>query len=232
VRRILEELRHRAAAGVTWFTLVAGAVAGAAIASSPAVAASLSVQVEEAGGRPVPGTVVMLYGAVRPAPPSSSPAVMDQVDLAFVPDVLVVPVGTPVTFPNSDRVSHQVYSFSDAKTFQLPLYRGRPYPPVVFDRPGLVTLGCNIHDQMLGYVLVTDAPRFGRTGADGTFGDANLPPGDYRIVVWHPRLRAGAEPVEKRVSLAPEASEQVRVTVELDLRPAARPKVARGWQEY
>ena len=92
---------------------------------------------------------------------------MDQVNLAFAPDVLVIPVHSTVQFPNSDAISHQVYSFSSARHFQLPLYRGKPYPPVQFDQPGVVTLGCNIHDNMIAYMLVTDAPFFGRTDALG-----------------------------------------------------------------
>ena len=101
--------------------------------------------------------------ALPPAPPVH--AIMDQVNLAFVPDVLVIPVHSTVQFPNSDAVSHQVYSFSSARQFQLPLYRGKPYPPVTFDQPGIVTLGCNIHDNMLAYIVVTAAPFFGRTDA-------------------------------------------------------------------
>ena len=81
--------------------------------------------------------------------------------------MLVIPVHSTVQFPNSDAISHQVYSFSSARQFQLPLYRGKPYPPVQFDQPGVVTLGCNIHDNMLAYIVVTAAPFFGRTDADG-----------------------------------------------------------------
>jgi hypothetical protein len=115
------------------------------------------------------------------------------VDLAFVPDVLVIPVHSTVQFPNSDAVSHQVYSFSGAKSFQLPLYRGKPYPPVVFDSAGVVTLGCNIHDHMVAYIVVTRAARFGRTGADGRWTANDLPPGRYHVRVWHPLLNEGRE---------------------------------------
>ncbi len=94
---------------------------------------------------------------------------VDQVDRAFAPDLLVIPLGSTVEFPNSDSVSHQIYSFSPAKRFQLPLYRGKPYPPVHFDQAGVVTLGCNIHDDMLAYLVVTDAPWFGRTDAAGAW---------------------------------------------------------------
>jgi hypothetical protein len=113
---------------------------------------------------------------------------MDQVNRVFVPDVLVIPVGSTVAFPNSDSVSHQIYSFSAAHRFQLPLYRGKPYPPVNFDRAGMVTLGCNIHDSMLAYVLVTDAPYFGRTDANGSWS-IELPRGTYRISIWQPRMQ-------------------------------------------
>jgi hypothetical protein len=113
---------------------------------------------------------------------------MDQINRTFVPDVLVVPVGSTVAFPNSDSVSHQIYSFSPAHRFQLPLYRGKPYPPVNFDEPGVVTLGCNIHDSMLAYVLVTDAPYFGRTDAAGSWS-LELPHGTYQVTLWHPRMQ-------------------------------------------
>ena len=113
---------------------------------------------------------------------SSTPvnAVMDQINRTFVPDLLVIPVGSTVAFPNSDSVSHQIYSFSPAHKFQLPLYRGKPYPPVIFDQAGIVTLGCNIHDSMLAYVLVTDAPYFGRADATGSWS-VDLPRGTYRV---------------------------------------------------
>ncbi len=64
-------------------------------------------------------------------------------------------------------MSHHVYSFSEAKTFELALYKGNAHPPLVFDRPGVVVLGCNIHDSMLGYILVVDTPHFASTDAAG-----------------------------------------------------------------
>lgn len=109
-----------------------------------------------------------------------------QVDRAFVPTVSVVQTGTAVAFPNRDKVRHHVYSFSPAKTFELKLYNGTPAEPVVFDKPGVVTLGCNIHDEMLAYVAVVDTPHFGKTGADGS-GTLDLPSGDWVVHAWHPR---------------------------------------------
>src|SRR5690242_5635963 len=132
--------------------------------------ATLLIHVATADGHALPGAIVTarpLEGAARKAAPIN--AVMDQVNRAFAPDLLVVPVGSTVEFPNSDSVSHQIYSFSPAKRFQLPLYHGKPYPPTHFDQPGVVTLGCNIHDEMLAYLLVTDAPWYGRTNEAGSW---------------------------------------------------------------
>jgi hypothetical protein len=113
---------------------------------------------------------------------------MDQHDLQFVPSILPVHTGTPVVFPNSDPVAHQVYSFSPAKRFALGLYRGQQHAPIVFDRPGVVVLGCNIHDNMVGYIYVTDAPFFGMTDDKGAWGVAAAPAGEYRLQIWTPRL--------------------------------------------
>jgi len=148
----------RRAAGALVLLLAALGRAG------PVLAATLVIHVQTPDGHALSGAVVTvrpLEGqGKRPAPVH---AVMDQVNRAFAPDLLVVPVGSTVAFPNSDSVSHQIYSFSAAKRFQLPLYHGKPYPPVQFDQTGVITLGCNIHDEMLAYLLVTDAPYFGRT---------------------------------------------------------------------
>lgn len=159
-----------------------------------------------------------LAGQLSPATPIDTR--MDQLDLAFAPTVLVVPVGSHIAFPNSDVVSHQVYSFSPAKKFQLPLYRGKPYPPLTFDLPGIVTVGCNIHDNMLGYVFVTDAPYYGRTTAAGTWFIAALPPGSYAVSVWHPRLRNLARPLTHNVSVSPaDAHSEFLFQIREPLRP-------------
>jgi hypothetical protein len=98
-----------------------------------------------------------------------------------------------VTFPNRDGIAHHVYSFSRAKTFEIPLYRGVTPEPVVFDNPGVVPLGCNIHDWMLGYVVVVEAPRFAQlTAGDVRFED--VPPGTYQVSFWHPALGNGPWP--------------------------------------
>ena len=163
-------------------------------------ASALSVTVLGADGKPVEGAVVIaepVNGTAHPA--VNARTVMDQRNLMFVPDVLVVQTGTAVDFPNSDQVRHQVYSFSSAKPFQLALYAGRAHAPVVFDHAGLVTLGCNIHDSMVGYIWVTDSPWFGRTGANGTLQLRELAPGDYTVRIWHSRLAEAGPQLQARV---------------------------------
>ena len=143
----------------------------------------------DAQGKPVADAVVVAVpvdGSMRlPTKPHDN--VVDQVDKQFSPKVQAVLVGTPVTFPNNDNVRHQVYSFSPAKRFELPLYAGVPAQPVVFDKPGVVVLGCNIHDWMVGYVYVSESPYFAKTGNDGKALLADLPPRAYVVRVWHPQ---------------------------------------------
>ena len=92
-------------------------------------------------------------------PTAASPReVVDQIDKEFVPYVKPVRTGSFVQFPNKDHIRHHVYSFSAPSKFELPLYMGTPAQPVLFDKPGVVKLGCNIHDWMIGYVYVTDSP--------------------------------------------------------------------------
>ena len=141
-------------------------------------------------------------GAPGPsAPATSRTAVMDQSHNAFVPHILVVQTGTLVDFPNNDTVSHHVYSFSDPKTFELALYKGNAHPPLVFDKPGLVVLGCNIHDEMLGYIFVVDTPYFALTDNAGKARLAALPGGNYSVHVWTPRARPADLPTAAPVAI-------------------------------
>jgi plastocyanin len=151
-------------------------------------AAPVSVQVLDRNGRPVSGLVVTLQAPNTDRSASTPEPIMDQVDQRFVPFVLPVRSGTAVKFPNSDSVAHQVYSFSAPKRFELGLYRGRPHAPVTFDKPGIVVLGCNIHDKMIGYVYVTDAAHFGKTDAQGIWRAESVPPAQYQLDVWSPLL--------------------------------------------
>jgi plastocyanin len=193
---------------------------GALAAGGAARAATLVITVHSADGRALPGVVVTARALDTPArKPQPIKAVMDQVNRAFEPDLLVIPVGSTVTFPNSDAVSHQIYSFSPAKRFQLPLYRGTPYPPVHFDQAGVVTLGCNIHDEMVGFLLVTDAPYYGRTDAKGTWS-TDVARGRYRIAIWHPRMRDEPADLERELTVGEADHAELTLRLVKSLTPA------------
>jgi plastocyanin len=168
-------------------------------------------------GKPVEDAVVSLTStsapASAPAPPS---ALMDQVDKEFVPYVLPVYVGASVSFPNRDNIRHHVYSFSSAKKFELPLYIGTPAAPVVFPKPGVVALGCNIHDWMLAYIYVVPTPYFAKTVADGQAHLEGLAPGAWEARVWHPRMKGEPEKTTKLLTLA--AGEPVQVAFVVSLK--------------
>jgi plastocyanin len=197
----------------------AGLAAVVLCASAHAATGSLAVTILKRDGAPLSGAVVTAE-AEAPSLPPALPinAIMDQVNLAFVPDVLVIPVHSTVQFPNSDAISHQVYSFSSARQFQLPLYRGKPYPPVSFEQPGVVTLGCNIHDNMLAYIVVTAAPFFGRTDANGEWIAPTVPAGKYRLRIWHPLLNEPND-IERVVETGSERG-KIDVRLSRPLRPA------------
>jgi plastocyanin len=198
----------------------------------PAVAGSLSVQANLANHEPFAGAVVTVNGAAAHAPVAPISAIVDQINLAFVPDLIVIPVGSTVEFPNSDSVSHQIYSFSFTKRFKLPLYHGKPYPPVHFDQAGVVTLGCNIHDRMVGYIVVTDATYFGRTDAHGVWSVSNLPRGIYHVSLWHPLLRDSVASLNRDVSITGDEPATTTVQLAQALQPAPLPATARSRDEY
>jgi hypothetical protein len=106
-------------------------------------------------------------------------------------------VGSAVSFPNKDTVRHHVYSFSPAKVFDLKLYAGTPTTQVVFGAPGVVVLGCNIHDKMAAWLLVVDTPYYAKTDTSGSATLTAVPGGNYTLRVWHPNLPVGAEPQEQ-----------------------------------
>jgi plastocyanin len=198
-------------------------------------AASISVSVVDRDNRGVGNVVVTATPRdAAPASPASAPrAVMDQVDRQFVPFVLVVRVGTEIVFPNRDTVAHQVYSFSPAKRFQLALYRGHAHPPLLFDKPGLVVLGCNIHDNMLAYIYVTPAPYFAKTDATGRLELEEVPAGEYQLELWNPRFNEPATTLARSIRVSGDEQLAVPVRLSRPLSPEPRPKPAKSsWDDY
>ena len=178
-------------------------------ATAAATAANVNVVVTDAAGAPLADAVVMLepVGAHLPVKPMQG-AQIAQHDLQFDPQVSVVTVGTPVLFPNQDTVRHHVYSFSAAKTFQLKLYAGVPHEPIVFDKPGIAVLGCNIHDQMVAWVAVVDTPYYARSTAGGRARIDAVPAGAYELHVWHSSLPEGTPPAAAPLTIAAADVEQ------------------------
>jgi len=192
-------------------------------ASTAARAADLRVLVTDAAGRPVEDAVVVAVGANVPAAAVQAARgneIIDQIDAEFVPRVKPIMVGSSVMFPNKDNVRHQVYSFSPAKVFELPLYAGTPARPVLFDKAGVVVLGCNIHDWMVGYVYVSESPWFVKTGADGSAVLRGLPPQRYGVRAWHPRLQGDESTTREDADLQGESTAALSFT--LRLRPDVR----------
>jgi plastocyanin len=180
----------------------------------------LKLQLSDGSGTPLEDAVAWLRPANGPvpAPPARAPhAVIDQVVRSFKPHVSIMRAGTSVDFPNSDNIRHSVYSFSPARTFTLKLYSGKPAEPVVFDKEGIVTLGCNIHDQMIAWVVVVDSPWFAQSDGGGAARLPAVPDGDYVLNVWHPGIRDNL-PVTRKLRIV---TDTPVLALRLDARPVA-----------
>ena len=189
--------------------------------AAPLAPAPLSVRVVDSAGRPVRDAVVIVQpaGSAAKAPRGGRFAV-SQKDLKFRPYLTIVPVGSEVSFPNLDPTKHHVYSFSPAKRFELKLFARDQSRTVRFDKAGVVALGCNIHDSMSAFIVVTDSVWTARTNAQGiaAFGDAPMAAG--RVAVFHPWLRAPGG-----IAQQPLAAGQRSARFQVRLRPPpAMPK--------
>jgi len=190
----------------------AAILAGMALFCVPAGAARVDVQVQDAAGQPLAGAVAYVESAAaRAAARPVAGAEVAQVDKQFTPRVSVVTTGSLVSFPNRDKVRHHVFSFSKAKPFEIKLYTGTPANPVLFDKPGIVVLGCNIHDTMVAWVLVLDTPWSTQTNALGQARLPEVPAGTHQLLVWHPDLPPGTPPVAQPLVLSGDTSVVVRL---------------------
>lgn len=201
-------------------------------AASTAFATNLDVNVHDRNGRALSQVVVLLEAASESGKAAgSTSAVVDQLHQQFVPGVIAVRTGTAISFPNSDSVSHQVYSFSPAKRFELGLYRGVPRDPVIFDKPGIVVLGCNIHDNMIGYVYVTDAQYFGTTDDEGHLRIA-VSQGTYRVRVWSPRFSKADNASERTLEVSGESPVSLQIQVASSVRTQGADQEALRLRDY
>jgi plastocyanin len=198
--------------GVTYRVVISALLLLVGAATSAATGAHAPLYDRLGGEAGVAAIADTLVDRVSSDPKLGRRAIIDQINKKFVPRVSVVRAGTTITFPNSDRIRHQVYSFSPAKTFTLKLYAGSPNTPVTFDRAGLVVLGCNIHDNMVAFIGVVDSPYFAKTVASGA-ATLNLPAGRYRLRVWHPNAVAAIPTREITVAAAPLS---IPLTIDVD----------------
>jgi plastocyanin len=206
-----------------------------ATASIPARAESVNVQVLGPDGAPVPDVAVFIATSTGAASaPVATTATMDQVNTSFVPHMLIVQTGTAVEFPNSDVVAHHVYSFSKPNNFVLPLYKGDAHAPITFRHPGVIILGCNIHDGMLGYIVVVDSAMFGTTDASGRVSlELAAGTSDYDVHIWSPRIRDDQDLLQQRASSRNNADTALVFGLQKKLRPPHDSQSrAVQWSEY
>jgi len=209
-----------------------GALFASLLLASPLLAARVELQLQQPNGRALAGAVLYALPLDGRRLPPPAAAVMDQRDRRFVPQILPVQTGAVVSFPNTDSISHHVYSFSPKRfDFYLPKNEGRAArgrgdrgraqgSQVVFDRPGVAALGCNIHDWMLAYILVVDTPWFAKADAQGRAVLADVPGGRYRLVVWHPRITDPDDSLQREVRLGADGAETWRLPLRAPLLPA------------
>ncbi|MEJ5979571.1 methylamine utilization protein [Novosphingobium sp. PS1R-30] len=190
---------------------------GAIVAATGALAAGekhVSVQVVDQRGMPIRDAVVEIERPATSTGAFSFPwrNAMAQRNLAFTPGTLIVPRGSVVAFPNLDTVRHSIYSFSRAARFKFDLYGRDQSRTQRFDVSGTVALGCNIHDQMRGYVRVVNTPFAAKTDQNGIARVEGLGGGSYRVTIWHPQLRAPNNEQSEMLS-APASGQPVRAAV-------------------
>jgi hypothetical protein len=167
-------------------------------------AGELNVLIKDGKGAALSEAIITAMPLDAENIPKQKPAkpIVDQVGKEFLPHVLPIYVNSQVSFPNNDSIRHHVYSFSTAKKFELPLYSGTPASPVLFDKAGVIILGCNIHDWMLGYIYVSATPYFARSDKVGKASLNDLPDGEYTIKVWHPQMTATEESTGRVITIA------------------------------
>jgi plastocyanin len=196
-------------------------------------AAELDVRISTVKGAPVADAVVSVIprnetAGVRDAAPATK--IIDQKDETFIPYVEIFRPGDSVVFRNSDQTRHHVYSFAPARQFEFVLTSGQSSPPLRLEHAGVVAVGCNIHDRMITYLYIGEAPWMTRSGADGRAAIDTLPVGDYDVQVWHPQLRPGQAVPNQTAHVVDGGSAELSFT--LSLLPDPRVTADRERVEY
>ena len=196
----------------------------ALFSATGAFAGDLTVSVRDAAGRPVANAVVTAHpasGVPRGPIRFAWPLRMSQQNVQFDPEILIVPVGGTVSFPNLDRVRHQVYSFSRGNRFELPLYSRGQAPTYTFATAGVAALGCNIHDTMVAWIRAVDTPWAAKTDAAGVAVLRAVPAGTANVKVWHPRLAGRGNEIAQALALTAAPASRT-MTGDFNARTSAR----------
>lgn len=213
-----------------WLIVGAWLLAGSAL---PARAGEVAVRVVDAQSRPVSDAVITLTPDTLPGPAGVPPVTryVDQKNETFVPYVQVLAPGDRVVFRNSDHTRHHVYSFSPVKAFEFMLRPGESSPELRLAQPGIVAVGCNIHDHMIAYLVVSSG-RAQVTGGQGRTVFDHLPAGGYTVHVWHPQLRPGRVPPDARTRIVAGTTDVQAVSFTLTLLPDPRSFADREHLDY
>tara|TARA_R100001377_G_scaffold84695_1_gene68858 strand:- start:977 stop:1678 length:702 start_codon:yes stop_codon:yes gene_type:complete len=217
-----------------WARSIACCAALCAGFAAPSHAAELRIALQDADtGQPLANAVVevRLPIGLQAQFAATDDYSVDQVEKEFVANVTVITVGSRVNFPNSDDILHHVYSFSPAKVFELPLYgNGQSVNfSEIFEQPGVVEIGCNIHDWMLGYIYVAQTSLAVKTDDNGQALISGVPVGEFSVRIWHPRAPLDSAELEQRISFDDAQASNLRMalTLERDTRLRRAPNVSR-----
>lgn len=181
--------------------------------SSNAYAEILNLNIIDQTGNSVKNVVVSAYLLIQNGSPpakSQETVIIDQIDKKFIRPVTPIQVGTAINFPNYDQIRHHVYSLSPAKKFEIPLYKGTPAAPVVFNQKGVVVLGCNIHDTMSAYIVVIDSPYFAITNEQGQ-AELKLATGEYELQFWHRDVSEQSKKVKQLINITAEVVKDISI---------------------
>ena len=187
-----------------------------------ALAAEISVLVVSQKSQPVSDSYIELYSSSLPPPPPQK-SIVDQVNKEFVPLHSAVPVGSTVSFPNSDNIQHQIYSFSKSKPFDLPLYEGNHTQELTFTKGGVIQMGCNIHDWMLSFLYVYESSFFAQSDEQGVVTFKDVPSGEYELRVWSPLLKNNRKIVTQKISVT--QNQQITQTIKVRKKLRRKPRI-------
>ncbi len=197
-----------------------------AFALTRAFAGDVAFTLRDQTKAPVADAVVSLVPLDAPAKltPAAEPLIVAQKNTEFLPYITTLVVGSAVSFPNQEtKIQHHVFAKSDVKSFDFPLHKPGKAGTVVFDKPGVVTVGCNIHDWMVAYVVILETPWFGQSTASGSAKLAGVPAGRYRVEVWQPRLE---KIVTRDLTVTDASGPAIEMALELGKDKRARRPIA------